>query len=80
MFRQTSAKQTNAQTQARQPNKQAVEGAGMHTIADLIFDPRISREFNLDSFRWSILSEISQREYVRQRQNSKKNFKKERVV
>ena len=35
MFRQTSAKQTNAQTQARQPNKQAVEGAGRHTIADL---------------------------------------------
>ena len=35
MFRQTSAKQTNAQTQARQPNKQAVEGAGRHPIADL---------------------------------------------
>jgi len=28
MFRQTSAKQTNAQTQARQPNKQMVESAG----------------------------------------------------
>ena len=28
MFRQTSAKQTNAQTEARQPNKQMVEYAG----------------------------------------------------
>ena len=28
MLRRTSAKQTNAQTQARQPNKQMVESAG----------------------------------------------------
>ena len=28
MFRQTSAKQTNAQTKARPPNKQMVESAG----------------------------------------------------
>ena len=31
---------------------------------------------NLDSFSLSILSEISQKEYVRQRQNSKKTFLK----
>jgi len=52
--RQTSAKQTNAQTQAWQPNKQMAEGAGRFSL--------------------SILSEISQTEYVRQRQNSKKKF------
>ena len=33
MFRQTSAKKTNAQTQARQPNKQMVEIAGRPALA-----------------------------------------------
>ena len=32
MFRQTSEKQTNAQTQVRQPNKQMVESAGRHSL------------------------------------------------
>ena len=53
MFRQTKAKQTNAQTQAGQLNKQMVESAGRLAAAtvttpqtnDLIFKLRISREF-----------------------------------
>ena len=32
MFRQTSTKQTNAQTQARQPNKHMVEIAGTRSL------------------------------------------------
>jgi len=33
MFRQSSAKQRNAQTKARQPNKQMVDIAGTETLA-----------------------------------------------
>jgi len=35
MFRQTSAKQTNAQIQARQPNNQMVESAGKRSLPRL---------------------------------------------
>ena len=88
MSRQTSVKQTIAQTQARQPNKQMVESAGRCSLSKLqklsaatattpkatsIFNLRISQEFN--SFSLSMLSEISQTEYVRQRQIRKKNLK-----
>ena len=89
MSRQTSVKQTNAQTQARQPNKQMVESAGRGSLSKKqkqsaatatqqrnkvtsIFNLRISQEFN--SFSLFMLSEISQTEYVRQRQNSKKKM------
>ena len=88
MRRQTSVKQTNAQTQARQPNKQMVESAGRRSLskkqnqsaatattlkAKSISNLRISQEFN--SFSKSMLLEISQTEYVGQRQNLKKIFK-----
>ena len=96
MSRQTSAKQTNAQTQARQLNKQMIESAGRHALAAQIAKTSLSgngnnakgnvdekmtqysiyesRE-NLNSFSLSILSEISQTDYVRQIQNSRSNFK-----
>ena len=68
MFGQTSAKQANAQTQARQPKKQAAKSS-------LSSDGYESREI-LDLLSLTILSERSQTEYARQRQNSKKKFQK----
>ena len=68
MLGQTSAKQANAQTQARQPKKQAAKRS-------LSSDGYESREI-LDSLSLTILSERSQTEYARQRQNSKKKFQK----
>ena len=68
MLGQTSAKQTNAQTQARQPKKQAAKSS-------LSSDGYESGEI-LDSLSMTIRSERSQTEYARQRQNSKKKFQK----
>ena len=82
MFRQTSARKANAQTQARQPNKQMVE-----VEADASC-PRSKKHFkqqrqrqqrspNLSriEFHSFCLSEIPQTEQVRQRRNSKKFYK-----
>ena len=68
MLGQTSAKQANAQTQSRQPKKQAAKSS-------FSSDGYESREI-LDSLSMTIRSERSQTEYARQRQNSKKKFQK----
>ena len=43
MFRQMTKRQTNLQTQARQPNKQMVESAGRRSL------PKLSKKSSLNS-------------------------------
>ena len=86
--REMSRQMTNAPTQARQPNrwskgqvdarcpsckkqfKQQQQQQQRRLKDDLTYE---SRE-NLDLFSVSILTEISQTEYIRQRQISKRKF------
>ena len=80
MFRQKSAKQTNVQTQARQQNRQRIESAGRRWLpkqqrgvsAATATTPKTTSIKNVRTeFR---LSEISQTEYIREFQNSKKKL------